>query len=158
MKVHSAQEALFVACQMERGAIQLYERSLMLLKNMHREKDPLWGQLASMLADEKQHLAQFTELYTGLDTELENQLALAAVASEVLFPGGLMGAVRQGLLTDARGMLAFAAQAEETAAATYRSFAEQSDSEHAAEMLNGIALEEDKHLRVLQEHQASLET
>ncbi len=156
MKVQSAQEALFVACEMERGAIQLYERALMLLRNAGRDKEPLYAQVSSMLADEKQHLAQFQELYTGLEAALEQRLALAAVASDVLFPGGLMGAVRQGLLENELGMLRFAARAEETAAATYRAFAAQAATERAAEMLNGIALEEDKHLRVLREHEASL--
>jgi len=156
MQIQSAQEALFVACEMERGAIQLYERALMLLGTLGREKEPVRAQIASMLADEKQHLAQFRELYTGLDAEMERTLTLAAIASEVLFPGGLMGAVRAGLLKDERSMLAFAAAAEQKAAATYRSFAAQSEDPRAAEMLNGIALEEDKHLRTLQEHQAAL--
>jgi rubrerythrin len=156
MKIHSAQEALFVACEMERGAIQLYERSLLLLVETHREKEPLYAQLSCMLADEKQHLLQFRELYTGLNTTMEQQLTLAAVASSVLFEGGLMGAARKGLLKDERSMLAFAADAERTAAATYRAFAEQSDHPRASEMLTGIALEEDKHLNVLEEHLAYL--
>lgn len=156
MKVQSAQEALFIACEMERGAIQLYERALMLLSSLNRDSEPLRAHLSSMLADEKQHLAQFRDLYTGLDTTLENQLTLSAVASSVLFDGGLMGAVRQGLLKDERGMLAFAADAEQTAAATYRAFAEQSENARAAEMLQGIALEEDKHLRTLRDYQSAL--
>ncbi|MEA4928899.1 MAG: ferritin family protein, partial [Candidatus Limiplasma sp.] len=157
MQVKSTQEALFIACEMERGAVQLYERALMLLGEQKREGEPLRAQLAYMLGDEKQHLAQFRELYTGLDAEMERTLTLAAIASEVLFPGGLMGAVRAGLLKDERSMLAFAADAEQKAAATYRAFAAQSEDPRAAEMLNGSALEEDKHLRTLQEHQAALE-
>ena len=156
MQIQSAQEALFVACEMERGAIQLYERALMLLGTLGREKEPVRAQIASMLADEKQHLAQFRDLYTGLDSAMERQLTLAAVASAILFDGGLMGAVRQGLLKDERSMLAFASRAEETAAATYRTFAQQCANPRTAEMLHGIALEEDKHLRSLLEHQASL--
>ncbi|NCB36754.1 MAG: hypothetical protein EOM58_12025 [Clostridia bacterium] len=156
MQIQSAQEALFVACEMERGAIQLYERALMLLGTLGREKEPVRAQIASMLADEKQHLAQFRDLYTGLDSAMERQLTLAAVASSILFDGGLMSAVRQGLLQDERSMLAFASRAEETAAATYRAFAKQCANPRTAEMLHGIALEEDKHLRSLLEHQASL--
>lgn len=157
MQVQTVQEALFVACEMERGAIQLYERALLLMAELGRDKQPLRAQLAYMLADEKQHLAQFRELYNGLDTEAERRLTLAAVASAVLFEGGLMGAVRQGLLKDERSMLAFAAQAEEKAAAAYRAFAGQCSDSRVAEMLNGIALEEDKHLRSLREHEASLD-
>lgn len=156
MQIQSAQEALFVACEMERGAIQLYERALMLLSTQGRDKEPVRAQIASMLADEKQHLAQFRELYTGLNSAMERQLTLAAVASSILFDGGLMAAVREGLLKDELSMLAFASHAEETAAATYRSFAEQCANPRTAEMLHGIALEEDKHLRSLLEHQASL--
>ena len=96
MQIRSTQEALYIACEMERGAVQLYERALILLKNQNREKEPLRAQLSYMLADEKQHLCQFTELYTGLDNEAERTLTLAAIASDILFPGGLMGAVRQG--------------------------------------------------------------
>ena len=157
MQIRSVQEALYVACEMERGAIQLYERALMLLTAQGREREPLRAQIACTLADEKQHLAQFQELYNGLDEAWERKLTLAAVASSVLYEGGLMGAVRNGLLKDERGMLAFAANAEQTAAATYRAFAAQCDDPRVAEMLNGIALEEDKHLRSLRDHQTQLD-
>jgi rubrerythrin len=156
MKIQSAQEALFIACEMERGAIQLYERALMLLGSLHRDRESLRSQLSSMLADEKQHLLQFQELYTGLDTTLEKQLAFSAAAADILFPGGLMSAVRQGLLTDEQALFNFAIAAERTASATYRAFAKQCEDPRAAEMLEGIALEEDKHLRALTEHQDSL--
>ena len=156
LQVKSAQEALYIACEMERGAIQLYERALMLLNDLGRENEPIRAQLAYMLADEKQHLAQFQELYTGLETEIERRLTLAAVASSVLFPGGLMGAVREGLIQDNHSLLAFAANAEQTAAATYRVFADQCNDSRTVEMLKVIALEEDKHLRTLREHQESL--
>lgn len=154
MQVKSTQEALYIAIEMERGAVQLYERALKLLGNQSREKETLRAQLASVLADEKQHLAQFTELYKGLSVEAERGLVLSAIAADILFPGGLMGAVRQGLLEDERAMIAFAAKAEETAAKTYRAFAAQCGDVFAAEMLSGIALEEDKHLQVLREQQA----
>ena len=157
MQIRSVQEALYIACEMERGAIQLYERALQLLTAQGRESEPLRAQICCTLADEKQHLAQFQELYTGLDSAMEYQLTLAAVASSILFDGGLMGAVRQGLLKDELSMLAFASHAEETAAATYRAFAEQCANPRTAEMLHGIALEEDKHLRSLRDHQAQLD-
>ena len=83
MQIRSTQEALFIACEMERGAVQLYERALILLKNQNRDKEPLRAQLSYMLADEKQHLLQFTELYAGLDSEVERTLTLSAVASDI---------------------------------------------------------------------------
>lgn len=155
MQIKSTQEALYLACEMERGAIHLYERALMLLGSLAREKEPLRAQISGMLADERQHLLQFQELYTGVDGETERVLTLSAIASSILFPGGLMGAVREGLLQDEAGMLSFAAAAEEKAAVTYRAFAAQSEDPRVREMLLGIALEEDKHLRALRDHQAA---
>jgi rubrerythrin len=157
MQIRSTQEALYIACEMERGAVQLYERALMLLKSQDRDREPLRAQISYMLADEKQHLSQFMELFTGLNSEAERVLTLGAITADILFPGGLMGAVRQGLLSDEKGMLAFAAAAEATAAQTYRAFAAQCDDPRAAEMLLGIALEEDKHLRSLNDHQGMLD-
>ena len=113
MQVHNAQEALFIACEMERGAVQMYERSLALMDELGRTDEDVYQQLSSTLNDEKRHLSQFRSLYTGVDAESERCLTLAAVAQSVLFKGGLMGAVREGLLKDAESMLAFAAESEE---------------------------------------------
>ena len=152
MLIKSGQEALFVAIEMERGAIQLYERALMLADTDDDSLKPLRQQLTVMLSDEKQHLLQFQSLYNGLDAGTEERLALSAVASSVLFKGGLMGAVRQGMLKDRESLLNFAAQAEEKAAETYRAFAIACGDKQAADMLDGIAAEEDKHLQTLREY------
>ena len=154
MQVQSAQEAMFIACEMERGAVQLYERALSLMTE--RQQEPLYSQLAYMLEEERNHLKQFRALYAGMDAELEHTLTLSAVAAAVLFDGGLMGAVRAGLLSDERGMLRFAAESEEKAAATYRAFATQCPDSQTRDMLNGIAAEEDKHLQTLRQHQELL--
>ncbi|MDD3410275.1 MAG: ferritin family protein [Eubacteriales bacterium] len=156
MQVQSAQEALFIACEMERGAVQLYERARALMSSLGREGEPLYQHLGYMLGDERKHLEQFTALYGGLDEALEQSLTLSAVASSVLFKGGLMGAARAGLLKDEQSMLAFAAEAEQTAAATYRAFAQQCGDAQAAMMLQGIAGEEDKHLETLHGYQKLL--
>ncbi|MBN1776542.1 MAG: ferritin-like domain-containing protein [Clostridiales bacterium] len=152
MLIKSGQEALFVAIEMERGAIQLYERALMLTDTDDDSLKPLRQQLAVMLSDEKQHLSQFRSLYNGLDAGTEERLALSAIASSVLFEGGLMGAVRQGMLRDRESLLNFAAQAEDKAAETYRAFAQSCGDKQAADMLNGIAAEEDKHLQTLRDY------
>jgi rubrerythrin len=80
-------------------------------------------------------------------------LTLAAVASAVLFEGGLMGAVRQGMLRDAESLLAFATEAEKKAAETYRSFAKACEDPQTATILSGIAAEEEKHLQTLLSYQ-----
>ncbi len=151
MQINCAQEALFVAAEMERHAVQVYERALCLLREQRREKEPLFLRIRETLADERRHLQQFESLYTGLDGPLERQLTLSAIADGLLFEGGLMAAVRQGLLQDVQSMIQFATQEEEHAAAGYRSFASQCDDPQAKAALEGIAKEEDRHLAELRE-------
>lgn len=153
MQIRSEQEAIYVACEMERSAVQIYERALMLVDTVKPESTPLRQQLELILADERQHLQQFCSLYQGLDTDVEQQLMLSAIASAVLFKGGLMGAVRQGMLKDTQSLLAFATDAEQKAAEAYRSFARSCADPQTAAILNGIAAEEDKHLQTLLRYQ-----
>jgi rubrerythrin len=153
MLIRSGQEALFVAIEMERGAVQTYERALMLTDPNGLSLKPLRQQLTIILGDEQQHLAQFRTLYKGLDEGAEERLALSAVASSVLFEGGLMGAVRKGMLKDRESLLEFAIEAERKAAETYRSFAQACGDRQTADVLNGIAGEEDKHLQTLRDYQ-----
>lgn len=152
MLIKSGQEALFVAIEMERGAIQTYERALMLTDAQDETINALREQLTVILGDERQHLKQFQSLYEGLDSSLEKQLMLSAVASAVLFEGGLMGAVRQGMLKDRQSLLAFAAAAEQKAIETYQAFAKACGDAAAADILRGIAGDEEQHLRTLHEY------
>ncbi len=152
MLIKSGQEALFVAIEMERGAIQIYERALMLTDAQDEAVRGLREQLTVILGDERQHVKQFQSLYEGLDASLEKQLMLSAVASAILFEGGLMGAVRQGMLKDKQSLLAFAAAAEQKAIETYRAFAQACGDPAAADSLRGIAGDEEQHLRTLQEY------
>ena len=149
MQVHSEQEALFLACQMESGAVQLYRRALSLMERLGREAEPLYQRLAMMKSDEEDHLRQFQELYGGLEATVERELELAAVAEGVLFEGGMMGAARDGLLGTVESMMALAQQAEETSARQYRAFAALAASEGARNALLLIAEQEDKHLEEL---------
>ena len=155
MQVNSMQEALYLACQMETGAVQLYARALQLLTEQGREQEPLFQKVAYMHDDEREHLRQFRALYSGLDGGRERQLTLAAVAEGILFEGGLMGAVRQGLLKDVPSLLQYAMQAEKTSALKYREFAAQATDEATRSTLLFIAAEEDRHQRDL-EFQAQL--
>lgn len=143
------QEALFVACEMESSAVALYTRASLLMEQLGRSGEPLYAQLRLTLADEKEHLERFRSLFTGLDTSQERQVALSAVAQNILFEGGLMGAAREGLFKDAESMLRFAMRSEEISARTYRQFALSSQNPTAREALELIAAEEDRHLSEL---------
>ncbi len=149
MQIQSGQEALYVACEMERGAIQTYERALMLVTADDPLHAALRERLQMILNDERQHLLQFQSLYEGLALAMEQQLMLAAIASSLLFEGGLMGAVRRGMLKDKESLLAFAQEAEQKAADTYRAFAAACRDASTADVLRGIALEEETHLQTL---------
>lgn len=149
MQIQSIQEALFLAAEMERRAVQLYERALALLREHGRQEEPLYAMLQRTLADERDHLEEFLSLYGGMEEPLERQVILSAVSSGLLFEGGLMEAMRMGLLRDVPSMIHYAAQEEERAAAAYRNFALQCRDETAGQILLAIAFEEDRHLKDL---------
>ena len=146
MQVRSEQEALFVACQMESTAVQLYSRALQVMQQMGREEEELYQQIQQMLQDEQGHLRHFSALYQGLEESQERELTLSAVAEGLLFEGGLMGAARQGLLKDPQSMLELAARSEKASAQKYRDFAAKAQTEEAREALLMIAQQEDGHL------------
>lgn len=146
MQVRTEQEALFIACEMESMAVQLYTRALQVMQQMGREGEPLYARICEMLEDEQGHLRRFRSLYKGMEEGDEHQLALAAVGEGVLFDGGLMGAARQGLLKDVESMLELAIRSEQLSAQKYREFAKCAASEEARQALMMIADEEDGHL------------
>ena len=150
MQVRTEQEALFIACEMESTAVQLYTRALQVMQQLGREKEALYQRIQEMLEDEQVHLRRFKSLYQGLDASDEQRLTLAAVGEGVLFEGGLMGAARQGLLKDVDSMLALAIKAEQTSIRKYREFASQAETEEARTALMMIASEEDCHLLELE--------
>lgn len=150
MQVRTEQEALFIACEMESMAVQLYTRALQVMDQMNRQQEELYTRIKEMLVDEQGHLARFRSLYKGLDASDEQQLALAAVGEGVLFEGGLMGAARQGLLKDVESMVELAISSERVSAQKYRDFAAQATTPEAREALELIAKEEDCHLLELE--------
>lgn len=149
MRILNEQEALYIACQMEAGAVQLYQRALFLMEQLGRCQEPLYQSLMQMHTDESEHLCQFRSLYGGLDASVERELELAAIAEGLLFEGGMMGASRQGLLKDVDSMMKLASDAEAASAARYREFAACAQSPDAKNALLMIAAQEDKHLRDL---------
>ena len=150
MMIRSEQEAMYLACEMESTAVQLYTRALQLMEQLGRKGDEVYPQIQQMLRDEQAHLVRFRSLYKGLDASDEQQLSLSAVAEGILFDGGLMGAARKGLLSTPESLLKFAADSERASAQKYRDFAAIAQSEEAKQALLLIAQEEDVHLRELE--------
>lgn len=157
MHIQTTQEALYVACEMERNAMQLYQRAMVLLQELGRASEPIFDRIASLYQDEVRHLDMFQALYVGLNVSTEQMLMLSAIASSVLYEGGLMGAVRAGLLNDMESLMNYAISEEQKAVDLYLDFARQCDDESARFTLETIAAEEKRHKESL-ERQVALET
>lgn len=141
--VETAAEALFIAIEMERRAISLYERAQLL------HPAPEVGKVIQLLLrDERRHLAQFEALAKQDGGVPDQALLLSAQAAGVLHPGGLMAAEREEAFADARELIAYAAREESTAVGRYQSFAAACQGE-AKDMFLLIAHEEEKHLKAL---------
>ena len=149
LQVKSEQEALYLACEMERRAIRVYERGLML------SQDPaLSALLQKLISDERMHLAKFSRMgKTALEaTDQEQQILLKSFAAQILFPGGLMQAQREGALSNMEGLLAFARESEEMAVSCYLEFSESCQNIEAKEAFISIAKEEKAHLDAIEGH------
>lgn len=158
MRIKSSQEAFYVACEMERSAQHFYQRAMVLLKELGRADDPLYDHLAKMYADERRHLSIFQDMYAGLDHSAERMLMLSALAGSLLFEGGLVSAVHEGILESVSAMLSYAIQEEAKAVEAYRSFAEQCPDKDAQVVLLAIADEESRHLQELQQDADAMQT
>jgi hypothetical protein len=103
--------------------------------------------------DEKVHLLKFSKMgKCSLEiTDQEQQLLLKSYAAQVLFPGGLMQAQREGALSSMRALILFSRDSEETAVRTYKEFASSCSKEDAKDMFLSIAKEEQGHLDALEE-------
>ncbi len=142
MDIRCAGEALYIACQMEKRAIRLYERALAVFAD-----GVCQDAVRSILAEEKNHLAQFSRM--GAETpDFERAQLLAAKAAEVLFSGGLVEAQRKGAFESMRSLYAYAAAEEEEAVRQYTAFASSLQGS-AASAFSAIALEEKQHLNKL---------
>ncbi len=128
-----------MACEMERQAIRLYERALMVFPDA-----PAAQAIRQILAEEKSHLAQFEKL-GQLSCSFEQAQLLSAQASKVLYDGGLMAAQRKGAFESPLSLFCYAAKEEENAIRTYLGFAEKLSGE-VARAFRAIAGEESRHL------------
>ena len=145
MVVRNEGQALCVAVEMERRAIRVYERSLMLAS------DPqVIAGIEEILADEREHLKRFGEMRAEHPvTEDEEKLLISSLAAEVLFTGGVMEMKREQALTTLKGLYRYAADSEAGAVETYGSFASKCVDDRVKNTFMAIVREESEHLTVL---------
>ncbi len=142
MEIKGAGEALYIACQMEKRAIRLYERALAVF-----EDGVCQDAVRAILDEERTHLDQFSRM--GAETpDFERAQLLSAQAAGVLFSGGLMEAQRRGAFESVARLYAFAAEEEAEAAGRYAAFASALSGEAAA-AFSAVAMEEKRHLNRL---------
>lgn len=145
VQISSARDALYIASEMEKRAVKLYERAVMLWPDADMAQA-----ISSMLKDEQQHLRHFTQMLGDELPEQADALLLSAYAAGVLFEGGLHAAARSGAFDSPEALLRYAAGQEQIAIDCYTRFAEQ--CEHAPEAKAAflqIAQEEKMHLAAL---------
>ncbi len=144
-RVKTAGEAFYLAAEMERRAVRLYERALLLFR-----EPALCGRIEQILADEREHLCRFTALKDGEVPDAERGLCLSAESARILFSGGLLEAHRLGAFRDEHALLCYAARQERNAVETYRGFAGQfAENPACAQAFLRIADEEQSHLEAL---------
>ena len=147
MVVKNEGQALCVAVEMERRAIRVYERALMLATN----QDVVAG-IREILADEKEHLHRFSEMREKYPVPAEEEkLLISSMAAEVLFTGGVMEMKREQALTTLVGLYRYAAESEAGAVETYGTFASKCQDERVQETFMAIVREESEHLTALME-------
>ena len=150
MQVRDTAEALYIACEMEKRAIRLYERALAVFAD-----GPCQEAIRVILADERRHLARFNEMGGEAPDFVRAQL-LAAQATSVLFTGGLIEAQRKGAFDSVVQLYRYAAGEERDAIARYGEFAAQLDGP-VADAFRRIEMEESGHLKKLNEMIAELD-
>ena len=142
MQVRGTAEALYIACEMEKRAIRLYERALAVFAD-----GPCQEAIRDILLEERRHLTRFSEM-SGETPGFERAQLLAAQATKMLFSGGLMEAQRKGAFSSVLRLYQYAAREEQEAAARYGAFAAQLTGP-AAEAFRQIETEEKGHLNKL---------
>ena len=145
MVVKNENQALCIAMEMERRAIRVYERALMLAQDVQ-----VRAGIEEILSDEKRHLARFTQMRVCHPIgEEEERLLISSMAAEVLFTGGVMEMKREQALTTLAGLYRYAAESEAGAVETYGTFASKCEDERVHDTFMAIVREESEHLTVL---------
>ena len=147
MVVKNEGQALCVSVEMEKRAIRVYERALMLAK------DPaVVAGIEEILADERAHLKRFSEMREQHPvTADEEKMLISSMAAEVLFTGGVMEMKREQALQTLIGLYRYAADSEASAVETYGGFASKCADAKVHDTFMAIVHEESEHLTVLLE-------
>ena len=145
MVVKNECQALCIAVEMERRAIRVYERALMLAQDAQ-----VRAGIEEILADERRHLQRFSAMREcHMVDEAEERLLISSMAAEVLFTGGVMEMKREQALTTLEGLYRYAADSEAGAVETYGTFASKCADERVHDTFMAIVHEESEHLSVL---------
>ena len=142
MVVKNECQALCIAVEMERRAIRVYERALMLAQDAQ-----VRAGIEEILADERRHLQRFSAMREcRMVDEAEERLLISSMAAEVLFTGGVMEMKREQALTTLRGLYQYAADSEADAVRTYADFAKKCADPAVHDVFMDIVREESSHL------------
>ena len=145
MVVRNEGQALCVAVEMEKRAIRVYERALMLAT-----EPAVVAGIKEILADECEHLRRFSEMKEKYPVPAEEEkLLISSMAAEVLFTGGVMEMKREQALTTLVGLYRYAAESEAGAVETYGTFASKCQDKKVHDTFMAIVREESEHLTVL---------
>ena len=147
MVVKNEGQALCVATEMERRAIRVYERAMMLAT------DPaVIDGIREILNDEREHLKRFSEMKEQHSVPAdEEKMLISSMAAEVLFTGGVMEMKREQALATLEGLYRYAAESEAGAVETYGGFAEKCGDVRVRDTFMSIVHEEIEHLTALME-------
>lgn len=151
--IRDQRQALTVAVEMEKRAIRIYERALMIIQ----EKAVADG-IRDILADEHEHLRRFTAMREEKEPLSSEERVLAeALAAEALFPGGVMEMKRGQGLNSVHSLYQFAARSEQEAIDQYMEFSTQCEDEDVRQIFRAIAREEATHLAALKRTLTAME-
>ena len=142
MVVKNECQALCIAVEMERRAIRVYERALMLAQDAQ-----VRAGIEEILVDERRHLQRFSAMREcRMVDEAEERLLISAMAAEVLFTGGVMEMKREQALKTLKGLYQYAADSEADAVRTYADFAKKCADPAVHDVFMDIVREESSHL------------
>ena len=142
MVVKNECQALCIAVEMERRAIRVYERALMLAQDAQ-----VRAGIEEILVDERRHLQRFSAMREcRMVDEAEERLLISSMAAEVLFTGGVMEMKREQARTTLLGLYRYAADSEADAVRTYADFAKKCADPAVHDVFMDIVREESSHL------------
>lgn len=152
MIVRNEQQALCVAVEMEKRAIRVYERALMLVQDSDVEKG-----IRDILEDEKRHLIRFSAMKDSCHVDpQEDRMLVQSMSADVLFPGGVMEMERAKGLTTLKALYEFATDSEHDAVVKYADFADRCEKAEVKDAFLAIAREEASHYAELRRRLAEL--